>query len=184
MNDPSELAVAFDVVVVAGNYRVDALGWLAHPALVDDNNGTVGNFGMHDQRAAMKWTQANIKRFGGDPLRVTLAGESAGGFSVCQHLASPASSGLFSNAIMESGACDSGSLLVFGKTDAEAFALVYADAVGCPSSNATPPALVAECLRNLGVTQILTPYVRCGGVTAGVGIANTMVFESSLAWAP
>jgi carboxylesterase type B len=92
---------------VAGNYRLDVLGFLAVDELMgDDATGAYGNYGIQDQRAAMQWTQREIAKFGGDANRVTIFGESAGGFSVCQHLTSPHSDALFSGAIMQSGDCD------------------------------------------------------------------------------
>ena len=92
---------------MAGNYRLDVLGFLAVDELMgDDATGAYGNYGIQDQRAAMQWTQREIAKFGGDANRVTIFGESAGGFSVCQHLTSPHSDALFSGAIMQSGDCD------------------------------------------------------------------------------
>lgn len=156
--DPETYAREYGVIVVAGDYRLDVLGWLAHSALKDENNGTIGNFGLHDQRAAMRWTAANIKHFGGDPNKVTIFGESAGGFSVCQHLASPASSGLFSQAIIESGSCDRQSLLLFPAEDAMKFGELYAEAVGCKRNESTTDQDQVECLRGLSISQIMTPY--------------------------
>ena len=89
------------VVYVAMNYRLGALGFLAHR----DVAGASGNYGMLDQQAALRWVRDNIGAFGGDPSNVTIFGESAGGVSVCAHLAAPGSRGLFSRAIMESGNC-------------------------------------------------------------------------------
>jgi len=83
------------VVSVVINYRLGALGFMASPSMK-------GNFGFMDQRMAMQWTQANIKGFGGDPSKVTIAGQSAGAMSVSTHLTSPNSNGLFSKAIQES----------------------------------------------------------------------------------
>ncbi|HQQ62504.1 MAG TPA: carboxylesterase/lipase family protein [Pseudomonadales bacterium] len=101
-----------DVVVVSMNYRVGALGFLAHPALsVEGQNKfetySSGNYGLMDQQAALHWVHDNIAAFGGDPGNVTIFGESAGGMSVCAHLASPLSAGLFKQAIVESGPCAS-----------------------------------------------------------------------------
>jgi len=64
------------------------------------------NAGVLDQTAVLKWVRDNIKNFGGNPNKVTIFGESAGAFSVCYHLVSPSSRGLFHSAIMESGSCD------------------------------------------------------------------------------
>jgi para-nitrobenzyl esterase len=91
------------IVVVTFNYRVGRLGFFAHPALAAEApDDTRGNYGYMDQIAALKWVQHNIAAFGGDPGKVTLAGESAGGGSVLVQLTSPMSRGLFQRAILES----------------------------------------------------------------------------------
>lgn len=91
------------IVVVSFNYRLGAFGFMPHPAMDPDTNGTLG---LDDQRQAMRWVQANISAFGGDPKNVTIAGESAGAGSICQHLASPEKvTGLFHKAILISIAC-------------------------------------------------------------------------------
>ncbi len=91
------------LVVVSINYRLGVLGYLAHPELSAESADHVsGNYGLLDQIAALKWVQANIAAFGGDPANVTIAGESAGGLSVMYLLASPPAQGLFNKAIAES----------------------------------------------------------------------------------
>jgi para-nitrobenzyl esterase len=102
--DGSALAAAHDAVVVTINYRLGALGFLAHPALADEH-GASGNYGTLDQIAALRWVRDNIRAFGGDPERVMIFGESAGGLSVCLLLASPLARGLFHAALVESGGC-------------------------------------------------------------------------------
>jgi para-nitrobenzyl esterase len=97
------LAREGDLVVVAGNYRVGAPGFLAHPALGGEADGALA---LEDQRALLRWVQRNIAAFGGDPANVTIAGESAGAASVCFQLATPSrSQGLFQRAIVMSAAC-------------------------------------------------------------------------------
>ncbi len=90
------------VVVVTFNYRLGVLGYLAHREL--DREGPSGDYGLQDQLAALRWVQANIARFGGDPANVTLFGESAGAHAIGILMASPLSKGLFQKAIGESGA--------------------------------------------------------------------------------
>ena len=91
-------------VVVTINYRLGVFGFFAHPSLVAESPvHAAGNYGLLDQVAALRWVQKNIAHFGGDPTRVTIFGESAGGFSVGSLIASPLARGLFQRAILESG---------------------------------------------------------------------------------
>jgi para-nitrobenzyl esterase len=91
------------VVLVSFNYRLGVFGFLAHPALsAESAHGVSGNYGLLDQNAALRWVRRNIAAFGGDPRRVTIFGQSAGGQSVIAHLVSPLSRGLFARAISES----------------------------------------------------------------------------------
>jgi para-nitrobenzyl esterase len=98
--DPTAL-VQDGVIVVTINYRLGALGFLAHPAFAGektdpDRDGDIdpnsaGDYGLMDQQLALRWVHDNILFFGGDPLNVTIFGESAGGLSVFSQLASPRS---------------------------------------------------------------------------------------------
>src|ERR1041385_850940 len=107
----AELARTRGVVVVTINYRLNGLGFLAHPALdAEDPDHTSGNYGIRDQIAALQWVQRNIHEFGGDPAHVTLFGESAGGYSTCVHYVDPKTANLFEKAIVESGVCYDGGL--------------------------------------------------------------------------
>eukprot|EP01047_Picozoa_sp_COSAG01_P063688 COSAG01_NODE_8299_length_2839_cov_1.814599_1_plen_314_part_00 len=146
------LARKHGVVVIAPNYRLDVLGWLALEELRDERTGQYGNYGLLDQRLAMRWTQDNARAFGGNPTLVTLFGESAGGFSVCQHITSPASDRLFTRAIVESGDCD-GPWLIQDGVNAKAFGDTYARLVGCP-----PGPGRADCLRAKPTTKLMEPY--------------------------
>jgi para-nitrobenzyl esterase len=93
------------IVFVSFNYRLGRFGFFAHPALSKASPaGPLGNYGYQDQIAALRWVQANIAAFGGDPGNVTVFGESAGGISVLTLLTSPAARGLFHKAVVESGA--------------------------------------------------------------------------------
>lgn len=151
--DSRWLATRGDVVVVTLNYRLGALGFLAHPAL--GAPGAVGNYGLADQQAALRWVHDNIAAFGGDPDRVTIAGESAGGMSVCDHLVAPGSAGLFRAAIIQSGPCQAQLAL----PEAERISVDYARDAGCAD-----PATAAACLRALPVNRLREPvrYYRIG----------------------
>lgn len=91
------------VVVVSINYRLGVLGWLAHPELSAESPAAIsGNYGLMDQIAALEWVKRNIASFGGDPDKVTVAGESAGGLSVLYLMSSPLARDLFDRAIAQS----------------------------------------------------------------------------------
>jgi para-nitrobenzyl esterase len=93
------------IVVVTVNYRLGLFGFLAHPELTAETayKGS-GNYGLMDQAASLQWVKDNISAFGGDPSKITIAGESAGSISVSYQMASPISKGLIAGAIGESGA--------------------------------------------------------------------------------
>ncbi len=91
------------VVLVSVAYRLGPLGFLATPELSAENHGHSGNWGLMDQIAGLRWVKRNIAAFGGDPNRVTIFGESAGGIAVSMLAASPLAKGLFQGAISESG---------------------------------------------------------------------------------
>ena len=147
------LAAQGHIVVVTLNYRLGALGFLAHPSLGAGND--VGNYGLADQQAALRWVRGNIASFGGDPAKVTIAGESAGGMSVCDHLVAPGSAGLFRAAIIQSGPCSAQADIA----GAEHTSLDYAASVGCGD-----PATAAACLRALPAAKLARPpwYVWLG----------------------
>ena len=92
------------LVVVNVNYRVGSLGFMAHPDLTKEQGGASGNYGIQDQIAALQWVRDNIKAFGGDATKVTIAGQSAGAMSVQALLVSPLAKGLFRGAIIQSPA--------------------------------------------------------------------------------
>src|SRR5215467_8281513 len=141
--DPTALA-ADGVTVVTINYRLGALGFLAHPALADAN-GQSGDYGLMDQQGALRWVQRNIASFGGNPHNVTIFGESAGGLSTLSQVASPQARGLFERAIVESGSYN---LTQASLASAEAAGEAFAAKAGCSSQT-------AACLRSLPVTTIL-----------------------------
>jgi para-nitrobenzyl esterase len=91
------------IVLVTLNYRLGALGFLAHPALSRESaHGVSGNYGLLDQIAALRWVRKNIAHFGGDPANITVFGESAGANSICILMISPLAKGLFRRAILQS----------------------------------------------------------------------------------
>lgn len=137
-------------VVVHPNYRLGPFGFLAHAALTleDRDYRSSGNYGLTDQRAALRWVRDNIASFGGDPTRVTLVGSSAGSISTSLHLVSPASRGLFQRAIMHSGVATARwATSAEAETQGEAFAA----ALGC-----TDRAVVLACLRSKTRDQVLS----------------------------
>lgn len=131
-----------NAIVVSMNYRLGVFGFLGLPGL---SNAGEGNYGFLDQRFALQWVQRNIAAFGGNPAKVTLGGESAGAFSVCGHLTSPGSRGLFARAMMQSGSCYSRTL-----PDTEANSADFAAAAGCPSG-----AAAVACLRDKSAAALL-----------------------------
>jgi para-nitrobenzyl esterase len=147
------LAAKGHIVVVTINYRLGALGFLAHPSL--GRTGNIGNYGLADQQAALRWVHDHIADFGGDPHKVTIAGESAGGMSVCDHLVAPGSAGLFRAAIIQSAPCQAQADVAIGQRES----LDYAASTGCRN-----PASTAACLRALPATALDRPpwYVFIG----------------------
>ena len=92
------------IVALTVNYRLGVFGFMAHPELTKESpHHASGNYALLDQTAALQWVQKNIAAFGGDPRRVTIAGESAGSIAVSAQMASPLARGLFAQAIGESG---------------------------------------------------------------------------------
>jgi para-nitrobenzyl esterase len=124
------------IVVITINYRLGVFGFLAHPELTKESTYRAsGNYGALDQIAALRWVQENIKAFGGDPTRVVIGGQSAGGMSVHNLIASPLAKGLFHRAIVESGGSSvSGPLSIISDlADAEAYGVKFAALKGAHS---------------------------------------------------
>jgi para-nitrobenzyl esterase len=154
-----ELA-AKGAVVVGVNYRLGPFGFLATPGLsAEQSDGSVGNYGFLDQVAALRWVHRNISAFGGDPGNVTIFGQSAGGWSVCAHLASPSSAGLFAKAIAQSG-CD----MQQDRDAALAAGSTFARGLGCDD---------VACLRSLPTERLLEPEFAARLVTDGVTLDRT-----------
>lgn len=146
-----------DVVFVSFNYRLGRFGFFAHPALTAAAEGPLGNYGYMDQIAALNWVQDNIAAFGGDPDKVTIIGESAGGGSVLNLMTTPAAEGLFDQAVVMSG----GGRALMGNTrkmsdaaqgqlSAEEIGMNFAKSVGVDGIG--PEALVA--LRALSAEDV------------------------------
>ena len=130
--DGAELAKK-GLVVVTINYRLGVFGFLALPELSrESGHNASGNYGLLDQIAALQWTQKNIAAFGGDPARVTIAGQSAGAGSVHSLMASPLAKGLFHRAIAESGSGLTGAPMT-PLGEAEKFGLRFMQAAGANS---------------------------------------------------
>lgn len=170
------------VIVVTINYRLGALGFLAHPALSaeaadPDNDGDAdhapasGNYGIMDQQLALKWVKRNIAAFGGDPKNVTIFGESAGGLSTFSNLVSPLAKHLFDRAIVESGAYR---LNLPSLATAEAQGTAFATAEGCTNQT-------AACLRALTVAQVLAKENPAGYVTNVDGRVLPQSIDTALA---
>ncbi|GAB5603271.1 polyhydroxybutyrate depolymerase [Thermus sp. FJN-A] len=132
------------VVVVVPNYRLGPLGFLALPALAEEDPGAVGNYGLLDVLEALRFVRRYIRYFGGDPENVTLFGESAGGMLACALLALPEARGLFQRAILQSGGCGYVRPLEAGF----AFGKAWARARGCDPKD-------LPCLRALPLEKIL-----------------------------
>jgi para-nitrobenzyl esterase len=137
------------VVLVSINYRLGLLGFFAHPALTREakSNDPLGNYGLMDQVAALEWVKRNIKAFGGDPSKVTIFGESAGGQDVLCLMAAPSANGLFASVISESPGLI---MMAPSLADAESFGSSTATKLGLPGVNAT-----AEQLRKLPANEIV-----------------------------
>jgi para-nitrobenzyl esterase len=148
------------VVVVSVAYRMGALGFLAHPELSREDGGSSGDYGVMDQVAALHWVRRNIGAFGGDPGRVTIAGQSAGAMSVSLLIASPEAKGLFHRAIAQSGGIFEPLELApnYRLAQAEKDGRTYAEALGAPSL-VQLRALPVEALLGPGAARVGHPVV-------------------------
>lgn len=156
--DPTPMVVLGNVIVVTINYRLGLLGFFAQTAL-DTEPHLKANYGLMDQQFAMRWVRRNIQAFGGDPNRVTMFGESAGGESAYANLASPLAKGLFQRAIVESGSYAgltnySNAIIPIAQAETggspfEESGAAFANAVGCSSQT-------ASCLRALPADTLVS----------------------------
>eukprot|EP00933_Yihiella_yeosuensis_P000749 TRINITY_DN10116_c0_g1_i2.p1 TRINITY_DN10116_c0_g1~~TRINITY_DN10116_c0_g1_i2.p1 ORF type:complete len:446 (-),score=78.61 TRINITY_DN10116_c0_g1_i2:65-1357(-) len=140
-----KLAAETGAIIVEANYRLGIFGFFSHPELLKES-GTTGNYAIQDQRAALEWVSRNIASFGGDPGRITLAGESAGALSVLHHLTSTKSAHLFSRAITMSAY-----LKMWPLEEAYALGQEFLSHLKC--DKATSP---LQCVRNVSHQQLLS----------------------------
>ena len=143
-NDETKLVAETGVVGVSFNYRLGVFGFLRTPGLAAEDPDA-GNYGFLDQEAALRWVQRNIGAFGGRASRVTIDGESAGGWSVCGHLVAKGSRHLFSRAMIQSGSCASQTPARAAERGTE-----YLGATGCAKATDT-----VSCLRAAPVGALL-----------------------------
>jgi para-nitrobenzyl esterase len=162
------------VIVVSINYRLGVLGWLAHPQLSAESPQKVsGNYGLLDQMAALAWVKHNIAAFGGDPARVTIAGESAGGLSVMFLMESPLARGTFSQAIAQSAY-----MVAMPALKKQAYGAPSAEAVGTMvAAGLQAPDLAA--LRGMDAQALTDSAAKLGffpfGVVDGLVLPSQMV---------
>jgi para-nitrobenzyl esterase len=180
------LAANRQVVVVTIDYRLGALGFLAHPSLAAESaQGVSGNYGLMDMIAALKWVQTNIANFGGDPKKVMIFGHSAGGAATCALLVSPLAKGLFSSAAVQSGWC--GAARMDERVEA---GLKVAAHLKCTGTDAA----TAACLRDLKPEDLLkevgafdqsyyifAPWKTSHTLTAGPAIDKHVLPDAPLA---
>jgi len=159
--DGARLAAEQGIVVVTINYRLGWLGFLALPELrQEDPRQTTGNYGALDMIQALRWAHDNIAAFGGDPERVTVSGQSAGGLSACVMMASPLAADLFDQAIIQSGPCDQAIPLELGYQRGREFAAT----LGCQEKD------VLACLRSQPLEKLVPKgenLILSGGMTFG-----------------
>jgi para-nitrobenzyl esterase len=125
------------VVALTVNYRLTVFGFFSHPELTKESKRNAsGNQGLLDQAAAIAWARRNIAAFGGDPRRITIAGESAGSISVSAHMASPLSRDLIAGAIGESGGLTNPGAPPLPLDKAEANGVTFGAAIGAPDLKA------------------------------------------------
>lgn len=150
--DGQHLAQAEGVVVVTLNYRLGALGFLAHPAFrAESPSQSTGNYGLLDVLFGLEWVQRNVREFGGDPERVMVFGTSAGGSQTCAVAASPLAEGLFAVAAAHSsGGCD----CFAAETGAE-LAMQLAEKANCADANDAAVDDVAACLRKVPAQSLV-----------------------------
>ncbi|SFM64871.1 para-nitrobenzyl esterase [Chitinophaga sp. YR627] len=148
------------IVSLTVNYRLGVFGLLAHPELSKEASyHTSGNYTLLDQQAALEWVKKNIAAFGGDPNRVTIAGESAGSISVSALMASPLSKALIHGAIGESGAMINPTMAPISKEEAEQNGVAMANVLGASTLEALRAIPAEELLRKASGPGV--PHMAC-----------------------
>ncbi|MFB3855088.1 MAG: carboxylesterase/lipase family protein [Vicinamibacterales bacterium] len=160
-------------IFVNFNYRLGILGFMAHPELTKEQGGHSGNYGYLDQNFALKWINRNIAKFGGDPAKVIISGQSAGAGSVAQQIFSPLSKGLFRGAVMLSSCNYTGSNTPLA--EAEATGLEVQKALGAETLDdmRQVPADRIVALQSERQVGVSVPGIRTGGVIDGYFMPGT-----------
>ena len=145
--------VQHGVILVTVNYRLSVFGFLAHPGLTRESaHASSGNYGLEDQILALRWTRANIAKFGGDPNNITVFGQSAGAIDTGLLMTSP-ERGEFQKAIAESGAAFTAPLPTLA--EAEKNGASFASALHAPDD----PAAAVQFLRGLSAADLIKSLV-------------------------
>jgi para-nitrobenzyl esterase len=181
--NPAAIVQQGHVIVVTFNYRLGPFGFLALPGLsAEDPHGSSGDYGLQDQQAALRWVKANIASFGGNPNNVTIFGESAGGSSVCDQIASPLAAGLFQKAITESGPCEGVSAFSTPSlSSAQQNGTAFAAKAGCTGSDSA----IVSCMRALSATTLLNDTTSdLADLFSGSGLTFIPVVDGSVLTEP
>jgi para-nitrobenzyl esterase len=193
---PDDMVAANDIVAVTINYRLGALGWMAQSAFAAakanafENAGDAGNYGLMDQQFALEWVKKNIAAFGGDPKKVTIGGQSAGGASVALNMASTTTAaGLFRAAIIESGGYDLHSIPTQSTYESLGNTFVNdvlaaegtVSGIDCASlTSSSTPSKVRTCLNGALVSTILTAQQTAYGPFGISPDSGTLVVPNGL----
>jgi para-nitrobenzyl esterase len=173
----TQFAKRGDIVTVSINYRLGALGFTDLSRFGEDY-ATSGVNGILDQIVALEWVRDNIVSFGGDPDQITIAGESAGGFSVCTLLGSPRAQGLFNRAVSQSGGAQHTLSSAAGKLVADAF-LNAMDVQDVAGLLAAPADTILEAQSRVDADMAADMNARIGGVSAFYPVEGSAVLPRS-----
>jgi para-nitrobenzyl esterase len=146
------------VIIVTLNYRLGAFGFIGHPLLSAENNGSSGEYGLLDQIAALKWVQTNIAAFGGNPSNVTLFGSSAGADDAAALVASPLAAGLFQKAAIQGTWWQTVSGADTQMSDAETLGKKSFKATGCTTAACLRAVPAKELVQDAGSNLNIHPW--------------------------